>query len=91
MITVADTLYFRLRAARQAAGLSQQDVGRHLGVTGAAISRWENGHRSIDPDELVKLARLYGTTVGWLVGESPFFSPETTGEDPHPANGAGER
>lgn len=31
----------RLRAARKARGWSQRELGRRVGVSGAAVSRWE--------------------------------------------------
>jgi transcriptional regulator with XRE-family HTH domain len=33
----------RLRELREAAGLSQSDVARHIGVSPAQVSRWEAG------------------------------------------------
>lgn len=37
------TVGANLRAAREARGLTQKDVGDALGVTNRDVSRWENG------------------------------------------------
>ena len=60
------TLLLRLREARKAAGMSQEDVAAALGVPQKYISRIETGERRIDPLELQELADLYGKPL-------PFF------------------
>lgn len=74
MPTIAsDSFTFRLRLARENAGLQQLEVADQLGVYGSTISRWENGFRRVTTDELRNLARVYGVTVGWLMGEAPLI------------------
>lgn len=53
-----------LRAARQQAGLSQNDLARHLGIaSGLTISRWERGEaRPRTPQALHALAEALGVT-----------------------------
>ncbi len=34
------------KSIRQQAGLTQQEIGEAIGVSGACISRWESGRRS---------------------------------------------
>jgi len=41
-------------------GLSGRDVARHLGVTPAAVSQWERGHRGVRFATLRRLDELYG-------------------------------
>ncbi|MEP7010171.1 MAG: helix-turn-helix transcriptional regulator [Acidobacteriota bacterium] len=53
-------LLLRLREARLAAGLSQEESGAALGAIQKYISRIETGERRIDPIELQELADLYG-------------------------------
>jgi transcriptional regulator with XRE-family HTH domain len=67
----AATIPARLRAAREAAGLSQGQVAKLMNMHRPTISEMEAGNRRITADELAKLADLYDTKVGWLLGESP--------------------
>jgi Zn-dependent peptidase ImmA (M78 family)/transcriptional regulator with XRE-family HTH domain len=66
-MTARDDLAERLKSAREAAGLTQQQVANWLGVRRPAIAEIESGKRSVRSDELVRLANLYGRSLGWLV------------------------
>lgn len=66
-----NTLPARLRAAREAAGLSQGQVAKLMGMHRPTISEMEAGNRRVTAEELAKLADLYDTKVTWLLGESP--------------------
>ena len=48
----------RLRAAREAAGLNQEALGRPAGLYQAPVSAIENGRRSVRLGELVAFARV---------------------------------
>lgn len=54
----------RLREHRQRAGLSQTQVAGILHQSLSAISMWEHGQREPKYDKLVRLAALYGVSVG---------------------------
>lgn len=56
-----------LRERREAVGLRQEDVGRKLHVTAAAVHHWERGHNGICAKYHKKLAKLYGCTVDELL------------------------
>jgi len=56
----------RLRAAREAAGLSQGQVAKLMGFHRPTISEIEAGRRRISADELTKLADIYGVGVEWI-------------------------
>jgi transcriptional regulator with XRE-family HTH domain len=61
----------RLRAARIAAELTQQDVATHFSCSRQAVSAWEGGRAMPDLAELIQLASLYAvTTDSLLVGVS---------------------
>jgi transcriptional regulator with XRE-family HTH domain len=60
-------LLVRLREARKAAGMSQEDVAAALGVPQKYISRVETGERRIDPLELQELAGLYGKPLQFFL------------------------
>lgn len=65
------TIPARLRAAREAAGLSQGQVAKLMNMHRPTISEMEAGNRRISAEELAKLADLYDTKVAWLLGEAP--------------------
>ena len=61
----------RLRAARLAAGLTQADLGRVLGLddqnTGAPrVSRYETGMHEPDQDTATKIAKVLGLPVAYF-------------------------
>jgi len=63
-----DGLRERLRECRKHSGLTQEQVARRVGVTSITISRYERGNvRAPDVETLSKIAKLYGTTVDWLL------------------------
>lgn len=63
---MTNTLGARLKAAREAAGLSQLDVSLRLEVDTTTISRWENDRLFGGLPRLVQLAEMYGVRPGWL-------------------------
>lgn len=72
--TVSDkaaTIPARLRAAREAAGLSQGQVAKLMNMHRPTISEMEAGNRRITAEELAKLAHLYDVKIAWLLGEAP--------------------
>ena len=59
----------RLRAARQEAGLLQEEAATALGRPQSFISKCENGERRVDAVELVYFARLYDRPLSFFLGE----------------------
>jgi transcriptional regulator with XRE-family HTH domain len=59
----------RLRAARQAAGLTQTQVARSLGKPLSFVSKCELGERRVDFIEAVDFARLYGKKLTYFAGD----------------------
>ncbi len=57
----------RLAEARRARGLTQEEVTGHLGCSRPTLIAMEKGERRAKPDEIIKLAELYGRTVHELV------------------------
>jgi transcriptional regulator with XRE-family HTH domain len=53
-------LLARLREARRAAGLTQQQVAKRLKKPQSYVSKCELGERRLDPMELKVLAEIYG-------------------------------
>lgn len=65
----------RLRELREERGWSQEDLGREIGVTGAAVGMWEQGRRSPDSATLVRLATRFGVTTDYLLGRQAQREP----------------
>lgn len=59
----------RLRQARKAAGLSQEQAARRLGRTQSFVSKAELGERRLDVIELRAFARLYRKPMSFFFGE----------------------
>ena len=68
MPELTDRIANRLRAAREEAGLTQQQVADWLGVRRPAIAEIESGKRAIKSEELARLSSLYGRSLSWLGG-----------------------
>ena len=58
-----------IRAARKAAGMSQNELGRIVGVTGFLVSHWEANRRPVT--DLDAVATALGTTPEALTGDQP--------------------
>src|SRR5262249_49491052 len=58
----------RLRQARDAAGLSQAQVARLLGLHRPAVTGMETEERRVTAGELARLAELYKVSLEWLTG-----------------------
>jgi Zn-dependent peptidase ImmA (M78 family)/DNA-binding XRE family transcriptional regulator len=71
MTSTDTTLPARLRAARQSAGVTQQQAATALGVSRPLLVSMEKGTREVRPDELVTLASLYKRPVSELVRPQP--------------------
>lgn len=70
-------LGLRLRDARRARGLNQDEAARELGVSRPTLVAVEQGKRAPRPAEIVTLARLYGRDVAELVRRTPALSSLT--------------
>ncbi len=61
----------RLKSAREAIGLTQQQVADQVELTRVAISQIESGHRTVSSIELISLLRLYGRDMASFLEEKP--------------------
>lgn len=64
------TLGERIRAARQAAGLSQEKLAERLGLTRQAVTKWETGQSAPSTENLLRLAEVLGVPVTALLDAS---------------------
>ena len=65
-----ETLGERIRAARQAAGLSQEKLAERLGLTRQAVTKWETGQSAPSTENLLRLAEVLGVPVTALLDAS---------------------
>ena len=59
---------YRFREAREACDMQQKGVALALGVSVQSVSFWENGKRMPSYENITKLAKLYGVSVDYLLG-----------------------
>lgn len=52
-----------IRRIRESAGISQAELARRLGVTQAAVARWESGRRRAKIDTLHRIATALGLNL----------------------------
>lgn len=60
----------KIKTLRAEKGLSQEELAIKLNVVRQTVSKWEQGLSSPDAEQLVRLAEVFETSVGVLVGES---------------------
>ncbi|MGE5501923.1 MAG: helix-turn-helix domain-containing protein [Ignavibacteriales bacterium] len=65
----------KLREAREYLALSQDEVGKTLGLPRTAISMIESGQRRVDALELKRLAEVYRKPVSHFTGDDPTSAP----------------
>ncbi len=57
----------RIKEAREAAGVSQQDLAERLHINYTTLSKYENDHRVPDADLLSRLAKELRSDPAWLL------------------------
>ncbi len=62
--------YVRIRDLREDRDMNQTAVARMLGMSQTGYSKYETGENDIPTAILIKLARFYGTSVDYLLGET---------------------
>ena len=58
----------RIKDLREDSNLTQKTVAEYLHVKQNTYSQYENGHRQIPLEALVKLAEYYNTSTDYLLG-----------------------
>ncbi len=82
------TLGRRVQEARKAAGLSQESLGERLGVSRQAVSKWESDASVPDLENLIAMSRIFGVTIGALLGVEPPEAPSEGDAPESPGDGA---
>jgi len=67
----------RVVALRQRAGLSQTLVAEKLGVSQQAYAGWERSTGALRPEDLAKLAAVFGVPTDELLGTRPLVKRGT--------------
>lgn len=57
----------RIRQARNYNKMTQESLGKRIGVSKATISQWESGTTEPNGKNLVSLAKALGVTIEWLL------------------------
>ena len=84
MLNIAKTI----REKRRARGYTQERLAQALGLTPAAVSKWETGQALPDVTMLGPLAAMLGITTDELLGFNPDVSEEHAEELVEPARDA---
>ena len=82
------TLGRRVQEARKAAGLSQESLGERLGVSRQAVSKWEADAAVPELENLIAMSRIFGVTIGALLGVEPPEAPSEGDAPESPGDGA---
>ena len=61
----------RIAQFRRENGMNQRELGEKLGVGQTTVSAWETGRNEPDSDSLGRMAKLFHTTIGYLMGYEP--------------------
>ena len=79
MTTDANRFGAFIAALRKEKGLTQAQLGRALGVTDKAVSKWERGLCFPDIGTIEPLARALGVSVMEIMKSEKMYSPAVTG------------
>lgn len=77
----------RIAQKRKDRGFSQEALGEALGVSRQSVYKWESGSALPEIDKLIAMSRLFGVTVGWLLGVEESCPDETEKAVPRPDGG----
>lgn len=76
----------KIHTLRKNAGLSQEELAEKLDVSRQAISKWERGAGYPETEKTIRMSRLFGVSLDYLLGEdqSDAEPPEETEDDEVP-------
>ena len=63
-------MYRRLRDLREDRDMNQTEVAKILSMSQTGYSKYETGENDIPTAVLIKLARFYGVSIDYLLGET---------------------
>lgn len=66
----------KIKAAREAAGMTQEQLGKRLGVTGVAVMRYEKGQRQPSINQRLLMADIFKTSLLYFIEQDVFEEEE---------------
>ncbi len=63
-------MYNRVRDLREDHDMNQTQVAKILGMSQTGYSKYETGENDLPTAVLIKLARLYDTSIDYILGET---------------------
>lgn len=66
----------KIKAAREAAGMTQEQLGRELGVTGVAVMRYEKGQRQPSINQRLLMADIFKTSLLHFIEQDVYIEEE---------------
>ncbi len=63
-------MHFRLRDLREDRDMNQTQVAKVLGMSQTGYSKYETGENDVPTRVLIMLARFYGVSIDYLLGET---------------------
>ena len=80
--TSRQTVGRRFKAAREDAKLTQEEVGKEIGISSVTLGRYEKGERLPQLDDAHSLARLYEKSLDYFVFDVDMQSDRSPNDDP---------
>ena len=65
---VNQTIGDKIFKMRKTLGLTQEELGRMLGVSSQQVQKYESGSNAVSPIKLIQLARLFRCSIDYLCG-----------------------
>ena len=65
-----ETIGKRIAAYRRGKGMTQEELAAQLGLSFQAVSRWETGATMPDVETMIRLAKIFGTSIDMLAGHA---------------------
>ena len=65
-----------IRFHRERVGMYQSELGKALGVSAQAISKWELGKAEPDQESILKMCELFGISADQLLGRAVEQPPD---------------
>ena len=75
----AMTLAKRIKAARKSVHITQEELGKRLGVSKAAVSQWEGAATTPDVHNLLRISEVTHVPIAWLLTGQPLPEQATNG------------
>ena len=68
-------MYYRIKMLREKNNMSKKEISEKLEVSEKIYSEYENGSKKIPVNILSKLARIYNTSIDYIIEDTNLFLP----------------